>query len=62
MIDEFAKEYLHGELRDAREVLWWKLDGAIGTAAGSANVQNHPAFWAARRAGVERAARRAAEA
>jgi hypothetical protein len=27
MIDEFAKEYLHGDLRSVREVLVWKLDG-----------------------------------
>ena len=27
MIDEFAKDYLHDELRGIREVLVWKLDG-----------------------------------
>ncbi|MDG4798676.1 DinB family protein [Micromonospora sp. WMMD1082] len=27
MIDDFAKEYLHGDLRDVREVMLWKLDG-----------------------------------
>jgi hypothetical protein len=27
MIDEFAKEYLHGDLRDVRETMIWKLDG-----------------------------------
>jgi hypothetical protein len=27
MIDEFAKEHLHGHLRSAREALVWKLDG-----------------------------------
>lgn len=27
MIDDFAKEYLHGDLREAREVVVWKLDG-----------------------------------
>lgn len=27
VIDEFAKEYLHSDLRDVREVLVWKLDG-----------------------------------
>lgn len=27
MIDEFAKEYLHNELRYTREALVWKLDG-----------------------------------
>lgn len=27
MIDEFAKEYLHNDLRQVREALVWKLDG-----------------------------------
>lgn len=27
MIDEFAKDYLHRELRNVREALVWKLDG-----------------------------------
>ena len=27
MIDEFAKEYLHDDLRQIREVMVWKLDG-----------------------------------
>ena len=27
MIDEFAKEYLHSDLRELREALVWKLDG-----------------------------------
>ena len=27
MIDDFAKEYLHGDLRDIREAMLWKLDG-----------------------------------
>jgi Protein of unknown function (DUF664) len=27
VIDDFAKEYLHGDLRDIREVMLWKLDG-----------------------------------
>jgi hypothetical protein len=27
MIDEFAKEYLHGDLREARDSVVWKLDG-----------------------------------
>lgn len=27
MIDEFAKDYLHSDLRDAREAMLWKLDG-----------------------------------
>jgi hypothetical protein len=27
MIDDFAKEYLHNDLRDIREAMLWKLDG-----------------------------------
>jgi Protein of unknown function (DUF664) len=27
MIDEFAKEYLHSDLRDIREAMLWKLEG-----------------------------------
>ncbi|MGH9214145.1 MAG: DinB family protein [Acidimicrobiales bacterium] len=27
MIDEFAKEYLHGDLCEVRETMLWKLDG-----------------------------------
>jgi hypothetical protein len=27
MIDEFAKEYLHGDLRYVREAMLWKIDG-----------------------------------
>ncbi|MEV6906441.1 DinB family protein [Amycolatopsis sp. NPDC051071] len=27
MIDDFAKEYLHSDLREVREVLLWKLEG-----------------------------------
>ncbi|MFD0403873.1 DinB family protein [Kitasatospora sp. NPDC127116] len=27
MIDDFAKEYLHGDLRELRETMLWKLDG-----------------------------------
>jgi hypothetical protein len=27
VIDDFAKEYLHNNLRDVREVMLWKLDG-----------------------------------
>ena len=27
MIDDFAKAYLHSDLRDVREVMVWKLDG-----------------------------------
>ena len=27
MIDDFAKEYLHSELRDVRGTMLWKLEG-----------------------------------
>ncbi|MGW6278855.1 DinB family protein [Kribbella sp. NPDC055071] len=27
MIDDFAKAYLHGDLRDIRQVMLWKLEG-----------------------------------
>jgi hypothetical protein len=27
VIDDFAKEYLHGDLRELREAMLWKLDG-----------------------------------
>jgi hypothetical protein len=27
VVDEFAKEYLHGNLREIRETMLWKLDG-----------------------------------
>jgi hypothetical protein len=27
VVDDFAKEYLHGELRETREAMLWKLDG-----------------------------------
>lgn len=27
VIDDFAKEYLHSDLREIREVMLWKLDG-----------------------------------
>jgi hypothetical protein len=27
MIDEFAKDYLHGDLRDVRATMLWKLEG-----------------------------------
>ena len=29
MIDEFAKEYLHGDLRYVRETMLWKLEGLV---------------------------------
>jgi hypothetical protein len=27
VIDDFAREYLHNELREARAAMLWKLDG-----------------------------------
>ena len=33
MIDEFAKEYLHDDLRWIREAVLWKLDGRNSAAA-----------------------------
>jgi hypothetical protein len=29
MIDNFAKEYLHNDLREMREAVLWKLDGLV---------------------------------
>lgn len=28
MIDDFAKEYLHSDLREVRETMLWKLEGS----------------------------------
>ena len=33
MIDEFAKEYLHSDLREIRETMLWKLDGCPNTTS-----------------------------
>ena len=57
MIDEFAKEYLHGDLRWIREALLWKLDGLSDydirrplTATGTnlLGLVKHLATWEAR--------------
>lgn len=57
MIDEFAKQYLHDELRWAREALVWKLDGLSDydirrplTATGTnlLGLVKHMATWEAR--------------
>jgi hypothetical protein len=34
MIDQFAKEYLHSDLRDVRETMLWKLEGVGEYDAG----------------------------
>jgi hypothetical protein len=58
VIDEFAKEYLHGHADILRE----QLDGVTGVSADdSAKQGRDAAFWESRRAEIERAAR-AAEA
>lgn len=57
MIDEFAKAYLHDDLRSAREVLVWKLDGLseydarrplTGTGTNLLGLVKHVAYWSAR--------------
>ena len=57
MIDEFAKDYLHGDLRWTREALLWKLDGLSDydirrplTATGTnlLGLVKHLATWEAR--------------
>jgi len=57
MIDEFAKEYLHGELRDARRAVLWKLDGLgeydvrrplTGTGTNLLGLVKHLSVWEAR--------------
>jgi Protein of unknown function (DUF664) len=57
VIDEFAKEYLHGDLRWIREVLLWKLEGLSDydirrplTATGTnlLGLVRHLATWEAR--------------
>ena len=57
MIDEFAKEYLHGDLRWIREALVWKLDGLseydirrplTSTGTNLLGLVKHPATWEAR--------------
>ena len=57
MIDEFAKAYLHGDLRDARETILWKLDGLgeydirrplTKTGTNLLGLVKHLAVWEAR--------------
>ena len=57
MIDEFAKEYLHNELRWIREALLWKLDGLseydirrplTPTGTNLLGLVKHLATWEAR--------------
>ena len=57
MIDEFAKEYLHDELRFARQALVWKLDGLseydirrplTATGTNLLGLVKHMATWEAR--------------
>jgi hypothetical protein len=57
MIDEFAKEYLHEELREIREALVWKLDGLseydarrplTGTGTNLLGLVKHRAYSDAR--------------
>jgi hypothetical protein len=57
MIDEFAKEYLHSDLRQVREVMLWKLDGLCEydirrpltvTGTNLLGLVKHLATWEAR--------------
>ena len=57
MIDEFAKEYLHNDLRQVREVMLWKLDGLCEydirrpltvTGTNLLGLIKHLATWEAR--------------
>ena len=57
MIDEFAKEYLHGDLRWIRQALLWKLDGLseydirrplTSTGTNLLGLVKHLATWEAR--------------
>ncbi|MGW0697307.1 DinB family protein [Streptomyces sp. NPDC002738] len=57
MIDEFAKEYLHDDLRRIREALVWKLDGLseydirrplTSTGTNLLGLVKHSATWEAR--------------
>jgi uncharacterized damage-inducible protein DinB len=57
MIDEFAKEYLHDQLRWIREALVWKLDGLseydirrplTSTGTNLLGLVKHSATWEAR--------------
>ncbi|MEU8684274.1 hypothetical protein [Streptomyces sp. NPDC048611] len=59
MIDEFAKDHLHGRLRRDRRALLWKLDGRTGLRAEHEKQIDEEAR-AAHRAKIEQAARSAA--
>jgi hypothetical protein len=57
MIDENAKEFLHGELRDLREAVVWKLDGLpeydvrrplTTTGTNLLGLVKHLALWESR--------------
>jgi hypothetical protein len=57
VIDDFAKEYLHGDLRMVREALVWKLDGLCEydvrrpltpTGTNLLGLVKHMATWEAR--------------
>jgi hypothetical protein len=57
VIDEFAKEYLHGDLRQIRQTLLWKLDGLgeydirrplTSTGTNLLGLVKHLATWEAR--------------
>jgi len=57
MIDEFAKEYLHGDLRWIREAMVWKLEGLgeydmrrplTATGTNLLGLVKHLATWEAR--------------
>jgi hypothetical protein len=57
VIDEFAKEYLHRDLRQVREVMVWKLDGLgeydirrplTATGTNLLGLLKHLALWESR--------------
>ena len=57
MIDDFAKDYLHGQLRTTRQALVWKLDGLseydirrplTATGTNLLGLVKHLATWEAR--------------
>jgi hypothetical protein len=57
VIDEFAKDYLHGDLRWIRQALLWKLDGLseyeirrplTSTGTNLLGLVKHLATWEAR--------------
>jgi hypothetical protein len=57
VIDEFAKNYLHSDLRDARETILWKLNGLgeydvrrplTATGTNLLGLVKHLALWEAR--------------